>query len=194
MHGNVLMAKTEDQTESIRELIEKCSKGDIAAVKELYLHYSPMIFAICMRYMDNRHKAQDLTHDCFLKILDKLDKYQPTGSFSSWITKLTVNHLTDYFRREKKLVFSEDSSLEWENNPVLDWDEAWIHQQKMEQIRKMMQQLPQTKRIIFNLFYIEGLSHKQIAKRLGITETASAIQIYKARQLMIKWIQYEDGK
>lgn len=142
-----------------------------------------------MRYFQNQEVAQDLTHDCFIKILEKLHRYKPNGSFYGWVKRICINQIIDQIRKEKKF-----KHIEKLNDEDLLWIEE-SHQEKSPptkiQLDRFIARLPEQKRIIFNLYYIEQLSHRDIAKQLGIKEKTSSSLLYKARQLLTKWIQDE---
>lgn len=171
------------------EQIQKCSQGDNDEIERLYLRFAPIIFAIGMRYFQNQEVAQDLTHDCFIKILGKLHRYKPNGSFYGWVKRICINQIIDQIRKEKKFKHIEKLN---------DEDLLWIEESPQEespptkiQLDRFIARLPEQKRIIFNLYYIEQLSHRDIAKQLGIKEKTSSSLLYKARQLLTKWIQDE---
>ena len=172
------------------EQIQKCSQGDSDAIERLYLRYAPIIFSIGMRYFQNQEVAQDMTHDCFIKILDHLHRYKPNGSFYGWVKRICINQIIDQIRKEKRFKHIREELFEEEHH----WTEESPQDERPPtkiQLNSFIARLPEQKRIIFNLYYIEKLSHKEIAKQLGIKEKTSSSLLYKARQLLTKWIRDE---
>jgi RNA polymerase sigma-70 factor (ECF subfamily) len=118
-----------------------------------------------------------------------LHRYKPNGSFYGWVKRICINQIIDQIRKEKKFKHIEKLN---------DEDLLWIEESPQEespptkiQLDRFIARLPEQKRIIFNLYYIEQLSHRDIAKQLGIKEKTSSSLLYKARQLLTKWIQDE---
>ena len=165
------------------ELARLCARGDEKARHELYTRYAAYLFALCIRYVGDRELARDLMHDAMIKIFDTIGKYKPTGSLRSWCARVTVNLVIDHLRKARKLeTVSIDQTQEKIPEPQKE-DLAKIP--NAEQMR-MVGQLPETKRVIFNLFCVEGYSHKDIAEMLNIKEKTSSSLLFKAREQLAK--------
>lgn len=161
------------------ELAKLCARGDEMARKELYTKYAAYLFALCIRYVSNKELARDLMHDAILKIFETIGKYRPTGSLKSWCARVTVNLLIDYLRKSKLMELQQlDSTQEKIPEPQTE-DIAKVPKQEL---MRMVSELPNTKRIIFNLFCVEGYSHRDIAEMLNIKEKTSSSLLFKARE------------
>ncbi|MBQ8500578.1 MAG: RNA polymerase sigma factor [Bacteroidales bacterium] len=161
-------------------LARECAGGDERAMKELYSRYASGLYGLCIRYVGDRELARDLMHDSFIKIYDTIGKYKPTGSLKSWMARVTVNLVIDHLRRSHRL---ETVTID----PMAEKIPEEPSQEEMrivpkEELMKMVGALPETKRVVFNLFCVEGYSHKDIAAMLGIKEKTSSSLLFKARE------------
>jgi len=159
-------------------LAKLCARGDETARKELYTKYAAYLYALCIRYVGDRDEARDLMHDSIIKIFDTIGKYRPTGSLKSWCSRITVNLVIDSMRKKKRF---ETVCLDHtkENIPEPQKDE--ILKIPKTELMRMVGELPQTKRVVFNLYCVEGYSHKDIAQMLDIKEKTSSSLLFKAR-------------
>ena len=160
------------------ELAKSCARGDEEARKELYTRYAAWLYALCVRYVGDRELARDLMHDAMIKIFDTVGRYKPTGSLKSWCSRVTVNLVIDYLRRAKRLDFVP---LEHTQDKIPEPQADEVAKIPKAEMVRMVGELPQTKRLIFNLFCVEGYSHKEIAKMLDIKEKTSSSLLFKAR-------------
>ena len=160
------------------ELARLCARGDEEARKELYTRYAAYLNALCFRYVGDREEARDLMHDGMIKIFDTIGKYRPTGSLKSWCARVTVNMVIDHMRKAKRFVtVSIDPAQEKIPEPQKE-DVAKIPR---AEIMRLVGELPPAKRVVFNLFCVEGYSHKDIAQMLDIKEKTSSSLLFKAR-------------
>ena len=160
------------------ELAKLCSKGDENARHELYTRYAAYLFALCIRYIGDRELARDLMHDAMIKIFDTVGKYRPTGSLKSWCARVTVNLVIDHLRKSKRM---ELQPLEPTQEKIPEPANEEVAKVPKQELMRMVRELPVTKRIIFNLFCVEGYSHKDIAEMLNIKEKTSSSLLFKAR-------------
>lgn len=163
------------------ELAKQCAQGDEIARKELYTRYATCLFALCIRYIGDRELARDLMHDSMIKIFDNIGRYRPTGSLKAWCTRVAVNTVIDYMRRSKRVQFQ---SLEDNEIRIPEPQNEDLIKIPKQELMKMISQLPEAKRLIFNLFCIEGYSHKDIAAMLNIKEKTSSSLLFKARAIL----------
>lgn len=161
------------------ELAKSCARGDDKARKELYTRYAGSLYGLCIRYVGDRELARDLMHDSIIKVFDTIGKYRPTGTLKSWVCRITVNHVIDYLRKSRRF---ETERLDDRQEKIPDPAPEQLRIVPKEELLKMVNALPETKRIIFNLFCIEGYSHKDIAAMLGIKEKTSSSLLFKARE------------
>lgn len=165
------------------KLIKRCQKKSRKAFDELYLTYSPLMYGICLRYTKDETEAQDLLQECFIRILNKIKDYEFKGSFEGWIRRLTVNHAINYLRSKKHFMSEDISEYEIENtNDNTDI----ISKLNAEEIIKMINELPEGYKTVFNLHVIEGYKHTEIAEMLNISDITCRTQYKKAREALIK--------
>ena len=160
------------------ELAKLCARGDEKARQQLYTKYATYLYALCIRYVSDRELARDLMHDAMIKIFDTVGKYRPTGSLKSWCARVTVNMVIDHMRRSKHM---ETVPLEPTQEKIPEPQNEEVAKVPKAKLMRMVGELPETKRVIFNLFCIEGYSHKDIAEMLDIKEKTSSSLLFKAR-------------
>ncbi len=169
-----------------QELIRGCKKGDRQAQELLYRRYSPRLYGVCLRYASSKEEAEDFLQEGFMKIYRNLYKYQPTGSFSAWLYRLMVNVALEKIRQNQKRK-NQLSIDEMVNDPEIPED--IFSGFGVRTIVKMVQQLPEGYRVVFNLYVIEGYSHKEIASMLDITESTSKSQLSRAKATLRKLLE-----
>ena len=168
------------------ELAELCARGDDKARKELYERYAASLYALCIRYVGDRELARDLMHDSMIKIFDTIGRYRPSGTLKSWVSRVTVNLVIDHLRKAKRFAtISLDDRQERVPEPAKD-EMRYVPK---EELLKMVERLPDTKRVIFNMFCVEGFSHKDIAVMLGIKEKTSSSLLFKAREQLAREVR-----
>jgi RNA polymerase sigma factor (sigma-70 family) len=165
---------------SDEELIQGCIKGKDAFQYELYKRYSPKMFGVCLRYCASREEAEDVLQDGFIKVFKKIDSFRFTGSFEGWIRRIMVH--TAIRNKYITLRAHEVNTLEGVEHPALD--EKVTSKLMMMDLMKIVNELPQGYKIVFNLFAVEGYSHKEIAEMLEIQEATSRSQYLRARQFL----------
>ena len=157
-------------------------RGDREAQRVLYeTHYSPLM-AICQRYTGSDDEAMDLLHESFIKIFGKIGRYESGTALLAWMRRITVNTAIDHYRRT---VRRRTEDIERAYQLSSDAPDV-ISQCSAKEILAAVQQLPPTYRTIFNLYVIEGYSHKEIAEHLSITDSTSRSNLVKARAKLQK--------
>lgn len=176
-----------------KDLVRRCRTGEPGARQEMYETYAGRVLAVCRRYIRESDRAQDLLHDTFLKAWDSLGSFHPrrTGSLGAWLSQIAAHLAVDELRRRKLLV-QEDTSFAGltEEPPV---DETRLRQVPVEELIELIAALPEGYRAVFNLFCLDGLSHREIARLLGITEKTSQTQYLKARHKLAAMIAAKYG-
>lgn len=172
---------------SEEELSLQCKRGDSHACRMLYERYGGGLMAICLRYIGNKDNAEDVLHDGFIRIFQSIRKftYQGEGSLKAWLSKIMVNEALGYLRRQN--VQAQQEVL-MENIPDTADDADSLDDIPQSVLMKMISELPDGYRNVFNLYVFENKSHKEIASLLGITEHTSSSQFYRAKSLLIKKI------
>ena len=171
------------------ELIKGCIKRERAAQKRLYETFSSKMYALCCRYVKNSMEAEDVLVTAFTKILDRIDQYKGEGSFEGWIRRVVVNEALTYLRRNRSMYI--ETELE-----AADRDPDYQHisdHLEAEDLMNMIQELPSGYRIVFNLYAIDGYSHKEIAEQLNISENTSKSQLSRARVFLQKLLAERDA-
>lgn len=143
--------------------------------------YSRKMMGVCLRYVNERETARDLLQDGFVKVFTSIDSYSGVGSFEGWMRKIFVNCALEYLRRSD--VLREAADLE-NTAELVQPDSSAISDLSAAELMKMIQELPAGFRTIFNMFAIEGYSHREISEMLNITESTSRSQFTRARQML----------
>ncbi len=161
-----------------QELIQDCIAARPKAQKALFDIYAPKLYVVCLRYMKDQMRAQDVLQDAFVKIFTHIGNYKSEGAFEGWLKKIAVNTCLDQLRKDKKLL--TDVSLDDVSHKLAHQDYS-VEKLMADDLLKLVQALPDGYRTVFNLFAIEGYSHQEISVKLGISESTSKTQYLRAR-------------
>lgn len=177
---------------TIHQLIDRCRAGERKAQELLYKQFAGKMLGVCMRYATDRMEAEDMLQNGFIRVFQKLQDYRGDGSFEGWVRRIMVHSSIEYYRKHHKMM------------QVVDMDEAAGNEPSVNPIASanldakvlmgMIQQLSPGYRIVFNLYALEGYSHKEIAEIVGITEGASKSQLSRARTILKEQIAKMEGK
>ena len=172
-----------------QELALGCARNERDAQGELYARYAAGLYALCLRYIENREEARDLLHDAMIKAMDNFRsfKYAGEGSIWAWMSRITVNMAVDRLKqnsRFRQIPLDLVSGDEIEN--ALEPDAESVSRIPDDVLDEMIAGLPPVKRTVFNMYCIDGYSHKDIAKALGISERGSTSILAKARASLKK--------
>lgn len=170
------------------KIIEGCISGKRKAQNELYSLYSSRFYGICLRYAGNRAEAQDILQEGFIKIFSKIATFNKQGSFEGWMKRTIINTALNYLRdhaRERLFVSMND---EVESIPDDNPENDAMEPLPAEEMLKLVQELPEGYRMVFNLYVFEDHTHKQIAELLEISENTSKTQLMRARLHLQKQI------
>lgn len=160
------------------ELIRSCIEGDRKSQKVLYDRLAPRMFPVCIRYIGDRDQAEDVLQDGFITLFAKLETYKGDGSFEGWARRVFVTTALMALRKKDALKMSED--LETVRGMKSE-TASQTQQIGYKELMKLITSLPPGFRTVFNMYSIEGYSHKEIAEALGISETTSRTQLSRAR-------------
>jgi RNA polymerase sigma factor (sigma-70 family) len=183
--------RNQNITES--DLISGCIEGNRRMQEELYRRFSPRMYAVCLRYAGKAEEAEDILQEGFIKIFKKLDSYRGDGSFDGWVRRIFVNTAIEHFRRKKYLMpvtEKEENTIEGKSISILDELAA-------RDIMALVQELSPGYRTVFNMYVVEGYTHKEIADMLGISEGTSKSQLSRAKvilQEMVRKFLSRDGE
>lgn len=171
------------------KLIESCIKGDRASQKAIYDRLAPRMLPLCMRYVGDRSLAEDILQDGFITLFTHLDSYKGNGSFEGWARKIFVTTALMELRKKDALKMSDELDTVRGMKADLPSQGQNIG---YKELMKLVMQLPAGFRTVFNMYAVEGYSHKEIGDILGISESTSRTQLSRARiclQNMIKEIE-----
>jgi RNA polymerase sigma-70 factor (ECF subfamily) len=169
------LTSTNESKESL--LIAACLRDERWAQKELYESYYSKLLAVCVRYSNNYEDARDILNEGFVKVFRYLERYQVGTSLESWMKRIMINTSIDFYRKE---IRHRSEDIDTAQYKVVD-DKDVISNFTAQEILKSIQKLPPAYRAVFNLYAIEGYSHKEVAESLGITESTSRYNLVKAR-------------
>lgn len=187
LFGNKLHLNSQKQPENpegssgYASLIEGCKSGNRLSQKALYDALSRKMFAVCLRYMGDRDAAEDVLQDGFVTLFSKLESFSGAGSFEGWARKIFVNTALMSLRRKDVLRGTEEVDAAY---GVSSDSPTAVQQIGYGELMKLVSELPPGFRTVFNMYVIEGYSHKEIAEALGISEVTSRTQLQRARTLL----------
>ncbi len=169
------------------EIIAGCQRGERRYQQILYQRFSPKMYGICLSYAGNRQLAQDMLHDAFIKVFHAINDFKTEGSLEGWIRRIVTNAAIDQLRRLHRIDHFIAGDTE-EMKVIGQHAEVTSHLGTQEILRQVAR-LPDGARAIFNLFALEGFTHKEIASRLKISEGTSKSQYKRARTLLMQWVE-----
>lgn len=168
------------ENSKLHSIWQGCKKQDRKAQAELYELFSRKMFVICQRYAQTTLEAEDILQNGFVKIFTKHHLYDEKGSLEGWIKRIMVNTAIEHYRKNKTLTFE---TLEGTHENYTHSELPSTHV-SYKDLLNLIRELPAGYRAVFNLYAIEGYSHKEIAEMLGISESGSKSQLSRARQLL----------
>lgn len=186
----VTMSLTTEMREDTT-LVTACLKGDPRAQKTFFEKFAPKMFAVCLRYMGDSDDAQDTLQDGFVKVFSKLADFKNEGVLEGWIRRIIVNTCLDAIRKNQKTKFDVSiSDVEYQ----LEYNDTGLQSLELEELMNLVQSIPNGYRVVFNMFAIEGYSHKEIGEKLGINENTSKSQYLRARAFLRERIEKLEWK
>lgn len=169
---------------SLEQLIQKCKKNDTKAQSDLYKLFSSKLFALSLKYSKNYAEAEDVLQDAFVTIFKKIDQYKGSGSLEGWLKRIVINTALQRYR-EKGLFdivseenLKEDITVDVENEEI-----------SIDFLLETIQGLPDRYRLVFNLYVLDGYSHKEISKMLNITTGTTKSNLARARMILREKIE-----
>ena len=173
------MQPTDNKIELYKQLIDGCKKNNRESQKKMYDLLSSKMFGVCLRYVKDREIAEDLLQEGFVKIFTNIEKFRGEGSFEGWARRIFVNTAIEAYRKSTKMypIVNLESAEHFEGELVYN------DTLELEDLMKLIHGLSPGYRTVFNLYVIEGYSHKEIAELLQISEGTSKSQLARARYL-----------
>ena len=161
----------------LTQILSGCLKQDRKDQKILYKTFYGFAMGICLRYAGNRYEAAEIMNQGFMKVFTNLEKYNPERPFKAWLGRIMINTSINHYRSNLKMAYMDDL----EKAEGLSHNEMPDSKLKYDDLLDMVQRLPQAYRTVFNLYAIEGYTHEEIGKMLGISDGTSKSNLFKAR-------------
>ena len=161
-----------------KNLVKEAKDGKPRSLERLYRHFYGYAMSIALRYSNSREEACEIVNDSFMKVFDKLGQYSEESSFKGWFRRILINTSIDYYRKNVKYY----SDMEIEKAEYKLCDPNVVDELSKEEILGVLRELPEILRIIFNMYEIEGYSHKEIGEKLGIPSSTSRTYLARAKQ------------
>jgi RNA polymerase sigma-70 factor (ECF subfamily) len=166
--------------QNLSRMWEGCLRNERKEQEALYRALAPKMLAVCMRYANDKDEAQDILQEGFIKMFNNVHKYRGDGNLEGWIRRIMVHTAISRYRKLKPMVLVEDMA----ENDLDVSASSNANNLEVNDLMKLVQQLPNTYRSVFNLYAIEGYSHQEIGTKLGITELLSRTTLYRARNIL----------
>jgi RNA polymerase sigma-70 factor (ECF subfamily) len=179
------LSNASNQIFSDADLIEGCIKGDRKMQHELYNRFASKMYGVCLRYAGKAEEAEDILQEGFIKVFNKIGSFRSEGSFEGWVRRIFVNTAIEHFRKKIYL------------QPITDYEEDTVEGKYLsvldslaeKDIIELVQQLSPGYRTVFNMYVVEGYTHKQIAEALNISEGTSKSQLSRAKLILQDLVQ-----
>jgi len=164
---------------NLNSIIKACKKHDRRAQSELYETYKDTLFTLCLKYCKNLEEAEDNLQDAFITILNNINSYKGKGSFEGWMKRITINKAIDRYKKDHFInVMIKDDILEDTSIETSELD------MPLNKIISTIQELPSRYRLVFNLYELDGYTHKQISNMLHISEGTSKSNLHRAKLIL----------
>ncbi|WP_129716419.1 RNA polymerase sigma factor [Pedobacter sp. SYP-B3415] len=174
---------------TIDDLLEGCKAGDRKMQEQLYRLTAPKMLAVCLRYAKDQMEAEDVLQMGYVKVFKKINDFRGDGSFEGWIRRVMVHTAIESFRRNQRALQVVEIDEAYEQ-PSTGFDFSRLG---MQDLMKAIQKLADGYKMVFNMYVIEGYSHKEIGEALGISEGASKSQLSRARAILKEEIIRMEG-
>lgn len=177
---------------SLEKIIKECQQEKRHAQKQLYDRYSGRLFGVSMRYASSIEEAEDVLHDGFIKVFQKINQYQFKGSFEGWMRRIVVNTALENYRSNKKVININDTIKEQYSEGSY---ENIIENLTVDELMQFVMNLSPKYRMVFNLYAIDGFTHQEIAEKLDISVGTSKSNLSRARSILQEKIkvQYKES-
>jgi RNA polymerase sigma-70 factor (ECF subfamily) len=171
------------------QLIHNCKKNDAKAQEQIYKLFAPKFFGVCLKYSTNYVEAEDNLQDGFIIVFNKIEQFQFKGSFEGWAKRIMINNALQKYRSQVRF-------LEVVNDRIIDDEVPEIDDidVSLDYLMQIIQELPDRYRMVFNLYVLDGYSHKEIAEMLEITTGTTKSNLARARMILKEKIDQHTGK
>lgn len=175
---------------SEKSLAEGIRRGDNRAMRDFVASFGGQLTAVCSRYIADDEDVKDVMQEAMIRIISNIQRfqYQGDGSLRAWATRIVVNHALD-FLKQKRRTATLFADMEMAADKKIDDSPPDIDDIPADAVNDMIRHLPEGYRMVFNLYVVEGRSHKEISQTLGIKETTSASQLHRAKAMLARQIK-----
>lgn len=163
------------------KFLEKLKQKDVLACKQLYLQYADAMYNVCLRILQHQAEAEDALQEAFIKVFNNIQQYRNESSIGSWIKQIVTNTCLNVLKK-RKITFDELKDDVSESESVSENESENGNDYSVDDIKKVIEELPQGYRVVFNLYMFEDYSHRQIADMLEISESTAKTQLFKAKR------------
>jgi RNA polymerase sigma factor (sigma-70 family) len=164
----------------LHKVVHGCQEGDRGAQRELYDMFKSNMFGVCLRYAGNFHDAEDIMQEGFIKVFEKIGQFSFKGAFEGWIRKIMVNTALEKYRMHFQTTTLNDNMAEIDHEQEINLD----NNLEVKELLGIIQDLTPRYRLVFNLFALEGYTHREISEMLQITEGTSKSNLSRARAIL----------
>jgi len=171
------------------QLINDCKQNNAKAQEQIYKLFAPKFFGVCLKYSANYAEAEDNLQDGFIIIFKKIEQFQFKGSFEGWAKRIMINNALQKYRNQVRFLEVVHDTVAEDAIPEIDDQDISI-----DYLMKIIQELPDRYRMVFNLYVLDGYSHKEIAEMLGITTGTTKSNLARARMILQEKINQYTGK
>ena len=171
------------------DIIKECLKGDNSYFEEIVKRYKNLVYSIVLRMVNEHEEANDLAQEVFIKLYKNLDKYYPEYKFSTWVIRITTNHVIDYRRKKKQEVISIES-LEQELSTTDSPEYIALQNEQKKMLERFVQELPEMYRLPIVLYHQQGLSYQEIAEVIEEPLSKVKNRIFRGRKMLKDSLSY----
>lgn len=169
----------------LKDLIRRCCKNERSAQEELYRIYAAKLFGVCLKYSENYQQAEDNLQDGFVSIFEKITQFKDEGSFEGWMKRILINTALQKHRRQKVYAITNEDNIQEEEIEIETVEIS------VDFLLNCIQNLPDRYRQVFNMYVMDGYSHREIANELNISEGTSKSNLARARMTLRDKIEKE---
>jgi RNA polymerase sigma-70 factor (ECF subfamily) len=176
--------------EDLKNIIQECASGNVRAQETLYRMFAPKMFGVCLRYSKDRTEAEDNLQEGFIKVFQYIKKFRHEGSLEGWIRRIMVNVSLARFRKQNVMYPVEDVTIYDQPN----FSDNIIEKISADELIALIQELPPRYRMVFNLFVMEDMNHKEISEIMQISEGTSKSNLARAKDILKRKVNKLYGK
>ena len=167
---------------SNHKIVSGCINFEPEAMRVLYDKYSAQMYSVCMRYAKDTESANDIFQDSFYLVYKNIGQLNNVEALSGWIKSIFINKGIEYCKKANRIILLEDMGYHV-NNSSVNWNEA-VSNLGTDEITRLIQELPMRCQTVFNMYVIDGYSHKEIAEQMQISIGTSKSQLHDARKIL----------